>query len=494
MRIKAIVMKLKKCSKWLMGVFCIFLLAGCGKNEIVATVEPPMATEDDYRALIVEPESSGFSYRFDPTLNAEAMKDVIVDENAVYGFSPNPDSERLGTYAEYDWSDPEVVEAGRQDRIAYHESISTMYAMLDDMLAEGNDIETVARAISAERNRIRLASYDGDPEGLEKVKQSNLATYGDENGPTADSLFEKYGSWETVLTKAFSVNMGMDICLGLYDDYYNTYLRLGLIPDVFAELQNNNIPSKLADKYGAYRDDTYIIEADGYKAETCSYLSGQDMYILDNSGYIYTTLDGNIYYIGDGSVYMFCFVGNAENPLVGEFEDNGDIDPDYTELVGVKKYDEDSLLVTLVVINEDYFAALEEMCGYSEGSCEGILIKYLVSSDTYEIHTGEFYAQTNDGITKIGQSIIAYDNATMPELDGTILGAIRDSSRRTIKIIGDNGTADEVVYAFDVGKDVHASLQIGDDYQSEIYADAQYKNLYTGSKKLKKKVTLYIRK
>lgn len=161
-----------------------------------------------------------------------------------------------------------------------------------------------------------------------------------------------------------------------------------------------------------------IIEADGYKAETCSYLSGQDMYILDNSGYIYTTLDGNIYYIGDGSVYMFCLVGNAENPLVGEFEDNGDIDPDSTGLVGVKKYDEDSLLVTLAVINEDYFAALEETCGYSEGSCEGILIKYLVSSDTY-----------------------------------------------TIKIIGDNGTA-----------------------------DAQYKNLYTGSKKLKKKVTLYIRK
>lgn len=59
------------------------------------------------------------------------------------------------------------------------------------------------------------------------VKKSNLDSYGNENGPTADALYEKYGSWETVLEKVFSINSGMDACLGLYDDYYDLYVISG---------------------------------------------------------------------------------------------------------------------------------------------------------------------------------------------------------------------------------------------------------------------------
>ena len=72
------------------------------------------------------------------------------------------------------------------------------------------------------RNEIRLESYK-DEEKLELVKKSNLETYGNEFGPTADSLYEKYGSWQTVIEKACSTNAGMDACLGLYDEYYYTY-------------------------------------------------------------------------------------------------------------------------------------------------------------------------------------------------------------------------------------------------------------------------------
>ena len=77
------------------------------------------------------------------------------------------------------------------------------------------------------RNVLRLQSYENDPVGLEKVKKSNLKTYGNEEGPTADSLYKKYGSWEMVLQKAFSTNHGMDACLGLYDDNYFKYQVLG---------------------------------------------------------------------------------------------------------------------------------------------------------------------------------------------------------------------------------------------------------------------------
>ena len=76
-------------------------------------------------------------------------------------------------------------------------------------------------------DRLRLAAYENDPEGLAAVKASNLETYGHEEGPTPDELFEKYGSWTAVLQKAFSPNLGMDVCCGPYDEYYWLYIELG---------------------------------------------------------------------------------------------------------------------------------------------------------------------------------------------------------------------------------------------------------------------------
>lgn len=172
--------------------------------------------------------AGSFTYQHDPSINPYAMKDIIADENAVYGFRPS-DTGSLKAYADADWSDPEVVEKGRQERIAYHQSIESMYQILEDMTSEGKPIEEIARTISAKRNEIRLAAYENDPEGLEKLKARNLEKYGHEEGPLPDELYEQYGSWEAVLVKAFSVNAGMDACLGLYDDYYFVYIALGQV-------------------------------------------------------------------------------------------------------------------------------------------------------------------------------------------------------------------------------------------------------------------------
>ena len=169
-----------------------------------------------------------FSYVHDPQLNPEAMKDIIVNADAVYGFSPDPDSTRLGSYAQYDWTDSSFVAQAKTERIKYHDSLSTMNDILDRMKEEGATVEEMARAVSIERNRLRLAAYDGDPAGLAEARKSNLDTYGHEDGPTADEMFAKYGSWEVVLQKAFSPNLGMDACCGLYDEYYDQYVVLGL--------------------------------------------------------------------------------------------------------------------------------------------------------------------------------------------------------------------------------------------------------------------------
>ena len=173
---------------------------------------------------------TGFTYSHDPMKDERAARDIIVNENAIYGYSPNPESDRLGEFASYDWSDPSVVWKARQDRLEYFEQDTKLYNTLAAYMAQGKSVEETAREISRLRNEIRLESYKDDPAGLAKLKASNLKSYGNEEGPTADSLYKKYGSWDKVLEKAFSTNHGMDACLGLYDDNYSKYVILGEMP------------------------------------------------------------------------------------------------------------------------------------------------------------------------------------------------------------------------------------------------------------------------
>ena len=187
-------------------------------------------------------ETKPWHYIHDPALNPNAMKDIVVNPDAVYGFSPDPESSRLGTYAEA------LVAEAQKNRREYHRSLDTMDTILFRMRDEGATIEEMARAVSAERNRLRLASCADDPEELAKVKASNLETYGHEDGPTPDEMFEKYGSWEIVLQKSFSPNLGMDAVCGLYDEYYDLYVELGLAePDpVEPDTETENVPSSEA--------------------------------------------------------------------------------------------------------------------------------------------------------------------------------------------------------------------------------------------------------
>ena len=177
--------------------------------------------------IALSEDAGGFAYVHDPRENPEAMKDIVENPDAVFGFSPDPDSTRLGNYAAFDWTDPEFAAKAQADRRAYHESLESMVEILYRMREEGASIEEMARAVSAERNRLRLAVYRDDPEGLAATKESNLKTYGHEDGPTPDELYEKYGSWTGVIQKAFSANMGMDACCGLYDEYFELYIELG---------------------------------------------------------------------------------------------------------------------------------------------------------------------------------------------------------------------------------------------------------------------------
>ncbi len=175
--------------------------------------------------VIALTRASAFRYQHNPAANPKVLKDAIVNPDAVYGFSPNPDSTRLKDYVDaLDWTDPVAVAEAKKAREDYHARDAELYRLIRELLSKGRDVETIARAASRRRNELRLESYSNNPEGLEIVKRSNLATYGHEEGPTAESLYARYGSWQTVLEKALSANAGMDACLGLYDDYYDIHM------------------------------------------------------------------------------------------------------------------------------------------------------------------------------------------------------------------------------------------------------------------------------
>lgn len=228
--------------------------------------------------------NTNIKYVHDPRLNDKAMEDIVVDNTAVYGFKPSKDSVRLAEYAAADWTDPVAVEGWRQERIQYLSQFDSMYDLWNEMLAKGATTEETARAVSAKRNEIRLASYVNDPEGLAKVKKSNLDTYGNENGPTAESLFEKYGSWEKVILKSFSSNSGMDACLGLYDVQYDHNKMVQSVVEhdkITYTVKNNDNLSIIAEKYyGTQSGYNAIYEANKDQIKTANLIyEGQKLII-----------------------------------------------------------------------------------------------------------------------------------------------------------------------------------------------------------------------
>ena len=133
-------------------------------------------------------------------------------------------------YTGYDWSDPEFVAQAHENRKGYIEQDRQMLDIVKGPQAQGASVEEIARTVSARRNQIRLDSFKDDPEGLSIVKARNLERYGNEEGPTPEWLYNRYGSWEAVIDSAFSTNPGMDACCGLYDQNWEQYIYFGQIP------------------------------------------------------------------------------------------------------------------------------------------------------------------------------------------------------------------------------------------------------------------------
>ena len=141
------------------NTFAVDAISGatCTSNAVIAgAIEAWMQIMTE-RMSQEEWMQGSFTYEHDPRDNPDAMKDIVYNPDAVYGFSPSPNSTRLKDYVDaLDWTDPEQVAEARALRQAYHDSMSELYRMIEDMLHEGKDVETIARAVSQRRNELRL--------------------------------------------------------------------------------------------------------------------------------------------------------------------------------------------------------------------------------------------------------------------------------------------------------------------------------------------------
>ena len=88
-----------------------------------------------------------------------------------------------------------------------------------------SSVEAQNQSQSSESTFTYIHDPRENPLAMADIVENPDAVY----GFAPDELFEKYGSWEEVLQNAFGTNMGMDACLGLYDEYYDLYIELGYV-------------------------------------------------------------------------------------------------------------------------------------------------------------------------------------------------------------------------------------------------------------------------
>ena len=84
--------------------------------------------------------------------------------------------------------------------------------------ASGVEDEAIARKLVSKRNADRIATYAGNPAGLEHMKRRNRAQHaGREERPGYDYLVAKGKTTEAILFGSTKPNRSMDIRLGIVD-------------------------------------------------------------------------------------------------------------------------------------------------------------------------------------------------------------------------------------------------------------------------------------
>ncbi|MFA9379365.1 MAG: hypothetical protein ACERKZ_21865, partial [Lachnotalea sp.] len=176
------------------------------------------------RAIKSGSRTSGFKYINNPSDNPKVLEDALEDIKAVYGYRPSATGS-VKAFAEDDWSDIELVNSYRENRIQYHLENDVNIEIANTLRAEGKTDSEIARILVERRNNNRLASYIDEKGNITDIKKYNQAlahckTYEELKRGT------KVKSGKTdldIIESSIRGNPGFDACTGLYDNYYNTY-------------------------------------------------------------------------------------------------------------------------------------------------------------------------------------------------------------------------------------------------------------------------------
>jgi hypothetical protein len=88
-------------------------------------------------------------------------------------------------------------------RTEYELSVGTLWAMAASMREAGVDVETMARAVHAERRALAIKFKALTPEPQRRLVEAHtIAAYGNPIGPEIDDLRAKGRSWEQIIASA----------------------------------------------------------------------------------------------------------------------------------------------------------------------------------------------------------------------------------------------------------------------------------------------------
>jgi hypothetical protein len=150
-------------------------------------------------------------------MDPKVTRDLVLDPDAVYGYKPSEDG-RLSAYVEYDWTDPGAVSEATSERLEYvthlKETETYLYETAERMQLSGLSETDVRKYLSSQRNLYRMDTYKDNPTGLEMLKKSNLAQFGNEIGP--DYTYFNDLTIDEIIQSSTKSNVAMDIITGIY--------------------------------------------------------------------------------------------------------------------------------------------------------------------------------------------------------------------------------------------------------------------------------------
>jgi len=182
-------------------------VAEAGLNGTLRGIGGPYVPEGGYGGVFnISQSDFGYSIKSIPA-------DLVADTKGVYGYLPVAGSQFAPPNWTVDWTNPMQVASARQVRLDYHQGLANEAAWVSDMRATGVSDEDIASQIVDMRNQSRMSKYSEDQ--LPMLYARNVNTYGNQFGPTYESLLAKYGSPQGVIASGTRSNPSMDILTGI---------------------------------------------------------------------------------------------------------------------------------------------------------------------------------------------------------------------------------------------------------------------------------------